>query len=137
MKGDWSQTDLVVGYPFEMKVEFPTIFITKEDGKQVISDTRSYLTVHRIKMQLADIGLFTLTATAPSKKDRVFQWEMSPGDLYRANTHEVLPSIFQTIPAYEKNLHLNLTLTSSHPTPAALLSMEWEGKLSTKAYQRV
>lgn len=137
MKGDWSQTDLVVGYPFEMKVEFPTIFMTKEDGKQVISDTRSYLTVHRIKMQLADIGLFTLTATAPSKKDRVFQWEMSPGDLYRANTHEVLPSIFQTIPAYEKNLHLNLTLTSSHPTPAALLSMEWEGKLSTKAYQRV
>ena len=137
IKGDWSQTDLVVGYPFEMKVDFPTIFMSKEEGQRVISDTRSYLTVHRIKMQLADIGLFTMTASAPSKPDHIYQWEMSPGDIYQANTHEVLPTVFQTIPAYEKNLNLNLILTSSHPTPAALLSMEWEGKLSTKSYQRV
>ena len=135
--GDWSQADLVVGYPFEMKVELPTIFMAKEDGQKVISDTRSYLTVHRVNLQFANIGIFKTTITAPSKDDRIYQWEMSPGDHYLANTHEVMPVAFQTIPAYEKNYNLNLTLTSYHPTPAAFLSMEWEGKLSTKSYQRV
>ena len=136
--GDWSESDISVGYEFEFKVELPTLYMSKEsaDNKQR-SDTRSYLTIHRVKFQFADIGIFETHVTARSKADRDLLWEMTPGDHYKANRHAIQPIAFQTIPCYEKNLNLNFTLTSSHPTPAALLSMEWEGKISPKSYRSV
>ena len=138
IKGDWSTTNLTIGYPFQFKVELPTIHYTKEASEnKTRSDTRSYLTVHRVKFQLADIGIFNLAVTARSKGTKNLVWEMSPADDYKANMHEVLPLVFQTVPCYEKNTNLDLVLTSDHPSPAVLLSMEWEGKLSTKYYTSV
>jgi hypothetical protein len=138
LDGDWTQTDVVVGYPYEFRVEIPTIYMSQDRGDNKIkSDTRSYLTVHRAKFQFADVGVFTTTVEARSKADRVLLWEQTPGDHYKANRHAVMPTAFQTIPCYEKNEFLEFTLTSNHPTPAALLSMEWEGKISPKSYRSV
>ena len=138
IKGDWSTTNLTIGYSFEFKVELPTIHYTKEASEnKTRSDTRSYLTVHRVKFQLSDIGIFNLAVTARSKGTKNLVWEMSPADDYKANMHEVLPLVLQTVPCYEKNTNLDLVLTSDHPSPAVLLSMEWEGKLSTKYYTSV
>jgi len=137
VKGNWTYSDLAIGYPYEMLVQLPTIFMTKEDGDKVKSDTRMYLTVHRLKFQFADIGMFDTTVVKRGKDDYKEQWEMSPGDHYRADTHEILPSVFHSLPIYEKNLNNNVTLRSYHPTPASLLSMEWEGKASPKSYKSV
>jgi hypothetical protein len=62
---------------------------------------------------------------------------MSPSDNYRADTHEVFPTAYQTVPVYDKNTNVSISLHSKHPTPTVLLSMEWEGKLSTKQYTSV
>jgi len=137
LHGDWTGTDIVIGYPYQMAIHFPTIFMTKEDSDKVKSDTRMYLTVHRIKLQFADVGMFKTTVKKQGKPDYVDQWEMSPGDHYELNTHEVMPTVFQTVPVYEKNVFNTIHLTSYHPTPASLLSMEWEGKISPKSYKSV
>ena len=96
-----------------------------------------YLTVHRAKFQFGAIGLFDTTVTARSKPVAEYQWEMSPSDHYDANTHEVLPTCFHTLPLYEKNEYLGITLSSTYPTPCTLLSMEWEGKQSQLSYKSV
>ena len=138
LDGDWTDADLVVGYPFEFRVELPTIYMSRDRGEnKVKSDTRSYLTVHRAKFQFADVGVFTTILQARSKPDRILMWEQTPGDHYKANRHSVEVRAFQTVPCYEKNEFMDFTLTSTHPTPAALLSMEWEGKLSPKSYRSV
>ena len=41
------------------------------------------------------------------------------------------------IPIYEKNLNVDVTLKSSHPAPATLRSMSWEGDWSPMHYRRV
>jgi hypothetical protein len=135
--GDWSNSRVAVGYLYEMKVEFPHLYVSKEANEQSITDTRSYLTIHRGKLQFGAIGMFDMTIEAPSKDVATHRFEISPSDAYLANTHEVLPSVFRTVPLYEKNTNLDIKLTSYHPTPCTLLSMEWEGKYSTKNYQRV
>ena len=43
----------------------------------------------------------------------------------------------QVVPIYERNTNLTLTLKSTHPTPATLYSMTWEGDYTNKFYQRV
>ena len=42
-----------------------------------------------------------------------------------------------TIPAYERNSNLTVQLKSSHPSPATLHSMNWEGDYSNQFYKRV
>jgi hypothetical protein len=135
--GDWSDTSIAVGYPFDMTVEIPTIYWTKAGTDATKSDTRSYLNVHRCKFQFGDIGMFDTTVTHLGKDDYTDVWEQSPADNYKADTHEVIPTSIHTVPVYDKNTNASITLHSKHPTPTVLLSMEWEGKLSTKHYTSV
>jgi hypothetical protein len=135
--GDWSDTSIAVGYPFDMTVEIPTIYWTKAGTDATKSDTRSYLNVHRCKFQFGDIGMFDTTVTHLGKDHYTDVWEQSPADNYKADTHEVIPTSIHTVPVYDKNTNASITLHSKHPTPTVLLSMEWEGKLSTKHYTSV
>jgi hypothetical protein len=64
-------------------------------------------------------------------------WEPTLADSYSANRVQVNKQITQTIPVYERNNNLTVTLKSTHPTPATLYSMTWEGDYTTKYYQRV
>jgi hypothetical protein len=136
-KGDWTYSDLVVGYNYTFKVDLPTIYLSKTDGRQQITDTRSYLTVHRCKLQFADIGMFNTDVIYNDKDPYETYWEQSPGNSYQADTHEVLPVAFHPISCYDKNTNFNLVVHSTNPMPAILLSMEWEGRLTPKSYQRV
>jgi hypothetical protein len=137
LRGNWSDTRIAMGYQYTMKVGIPHLFMSQEKEDKSVTDTRSYLTIHRNKFQFGAIGMFELDIKAPSKADRRYVFEMSPADHYPANTHEVLPSTFHTVPVYEKNLNVEMTLSSTHPTPCTLLSMEWEGKITNKHYTRV
>jgi hypothetical protein len=135
--GDWRDTKVAVGYNYQMKVVIPHFYITQSKEEQQVSETRGYLTIHRGQFHFGPIGMFDVWVNAPSKPQRHTQFEISPSDEYLANTHEVLPVVFRTIPLYEKASNLGITFTSEHPTPCTLLSMEWEGKYTTKHYQRV
>ena len=42
-----------------------------------------------------------------------------------------------TIPVYERNTNLSFHLKSSHPSPATLHSMTWEGDYNSRYYRRV
>jgi hypothetical protein len=135
--GDWSDTSIAVGYPFDMTVEIPTIYWTKSNSDVTKSDTRAYLNIHRCKFQFGDIGMYDTTVTHLGKPDYTDVWEQSPADNYKADTHEVIPTALHTVPVYDKNTNTSITLHSKHPTPTVLLSMEWEGKVSTKHYTSV
>jgi hypothetical protein len=137
LSGNWTDTTIAVGYPYEMSVDIPTVRYTSVSTVATKTDTRSYLTVHRCKFQFGDIGMFNTTVTHLGKNDYSDTWEQSPADNYRADTHEVIPTAYHTLPVYDKNTNATIKLYSKHPTPTVLLSMEWEGKLSTKQYTSV
>jgi hypothetical protein len=137
VEGDWTNTQIAVGYNYQMKVVIPHFYITQSKEEQQVSETRGYLTIHRGQFHFGPIGMFDVYIEAPSKPTRHAKFEISPSDSYLANTHEVLPVVFRTIPLYEKASNLGITFTSEHPTPCTLLSMEWEGKFTPKHYQRV
>ena len=48
-----------------------------------------------------------------------------------------LDEFIQTVPVYEKNENVDVILKSSHPAPATLRSLAWEGDYSPKYYKRV
>ena len=124
---------------FDMKIKFPTIYRTKAtaEGKNVRADVNSSLVIHRIKFILGHNGLYQTLLERKGKADFTSTWEAPIANSYNANQLPFLSEVQQTIPVYERNTNLSLTLKSTHPSPTTLYSMSWEGDYSNKFYQRV
>ena len=137
IEGDWTDTGLTLGYLFEMLVEFPTIYPQQKQGESVRSDVRSSLIVHRVKLNLEDAGVYESTLSRKGKPDYVQLYECREQDGYKADSVAFAQNKDQTIPVYERNTNISLTLTSSHPSPCTLISMNWEGDYNPRYYKSV
>ena len=135
--GDWSGLDIILGYLYEMEVELPTIFIQQSDGQQIKSETRGSLVVHRLNFSFGAVGLIDVTLKRKGRTDYNKTYESIDWDSYLANTLSVSEEFIHTIPVYERNTNLSIHLNSTHPSPATLNSMTWEGDYNPKFYQRV
>jgi len=128
---------LYIGYLYEYSVAFPTLYMTKTEGQKAISDVNSSLIVHRIKLNFGKSGLYTTTLQRTGKADYSETYESANLDEYLASDAPYLPEHIQTIPVYESNKNVNVLLKSSHPAPATLHAMSWEGDYSPRNYKRV
>ena len=129
--------DFILGYQFDMEVEFPTIHITRTEGEATRSETRGSLIIHRAKLSLGDSGQYTAILKRLGKDDFSETYEPPSANAYNANQVGVIDESIRTIPIYDRNTNATLTLKSTHPSPATLQSMTWEGEYTTKFYQRV
>ena len=135
--GDWSGVTLQIGYLYEFLVEFPRLYPVKIEGERSISDVNSSLIVHRLKLHFGKIGLYETTLTRLGKDDYTEIYESSLLDEYEVSDAPYLEEYIKTIPVYEKNKNVEIKLKSSHPAPATLRAMAWEGDFSPMFYKRV
>ena len=135
--GNWSSETFLIGYQFEMQVELPKIFFTYPVGSATRRDTRSNLIVHRVKFNFGKIGMYDVDVLRTGKPTFTQQIESTPADAYIANNVALVPDVQGVVPCYERNNHLVLIVKSKHPSPATIVSYQWEGKYTNKNYQRV
>jgi len=136
-EGDWSSLNIVLGYLYEMEVELPTIFIQQSDGQQIKSETRGSLIVHRLNFSFGAVGLIDVTLKRKGRPDYNKTYESIDWDSYVSNTLSIAEEHIHTIPVYDRNINLSVHLNSTHPAPASLNSMTWEGDYNAKFYRRV
>ena len=134
--GDWSNTTLRIGYLYEYLVKFPRIYPKKVAGEKSFADVNSSLVIHRLKLHFGKIGLYETTLTRVGKDDYTEVHESTGMDTYDASRVPYLEEDIKTIPVYEKNKNVDITLKSSHPAPATLRAMAWEGDYSPLFYKR-
>jgi len=139
MDGVWTDTTIVVGYDYEMKVVVPNIYLSKDEStsNRVVADTRSSLMINRMKFRFGESGTFVTTVKRKGREDYTELWETRPSDSYDADTHSVAAERALTVPVYERNTNVTVELTSKHPTPATLFSLDWEGNYTNMYYRRV
>ena len=128
---------LVVGYKFEFEVEFPTIYIQQAAEGKVKSETRGSLVIHRINFSFGSVGLIDTTLKRRGRDDYTQTFEALEWDSYLASNIPITDDYIQTVPVYDRNTNLSLHLKSTHPTPATLHSLTWEGDYSNKYYRSV
>ena len=134
--GDWSGVTLRVGYLYEYLVEFPRIYPKKQQGEQSRADVNSSLIIHRIKLHFGKIGQYQTTLERVGKTDYSETYDSTIMDSYSASRAPYLEEYIKTIPVYEKNSNVGIKLKSSHPAPATLRAMAWEGDYSPLFYKR-
>jgi len=135
--GDWSSATLTIGYIYPYEVKLPTLYPTKLDGNRATADVNSSLVLHRVKFHFGKVGLYETTLERVGKTDYTEVHESTELDEYQVSDAPYLDEFIKTIPVYEKNTNVEITLKSSHPAPATLRSMSWEGDYSPKYYRRV
>jgi len=135
--GDWSTGTFYVGYLYEYLVHFPTFYLNQTQGQRSKSDVNSSLVVHRIKLNFGKSGLYTTTLQRTGKDDYSETYESAALDEYLVSDAPYLPEHIQTVPVYESNKNVKVLLKSSHPAPATLHALSWEGDYSPKNYRRV
>ena len=65
-------------------------------------------------------------------------FEITAADQYLANTAGVVnDEVLRTVPIYDRNINTLITLKSTHPAPATVHHMTWEGVYTTNNYSRV
>ena len=134
---DWSSDEVYVGKEYEMKVELPTIYPTSTKSNKVVADTSASLIVQRIKLNFGPVGQFITKLVRTGKPDFIDTHESSIMDGYLANTAPNTNGSFRTIPVYERNTNLSVTISSTHPSPANIESMSWEGEYTNRFYKRI
>ena len=136
--GDWSSETFVVGYLYTMQIDFPKIYYVTKEGERYISDARGNTIIHRVKFGFGAVGVYEATLIRQGKPDYTELFEVTPANSYQANSSGIFDDDeLRTIPIYDRNLHVNLTLKSTHPTPATLQNMAWEGIYNNNFYERV
>ncbi|OUU22630.1 MAG: hypothetical protein CBC08_00015 [Flavobacteriaceae bacterium TMED48] len=137
LPGDWSGTSIFVGYLYEYKVLFPTFYVTQTQGQQAKADVNSSLVVHRMKLHFGKIGLYETTLSRVGKNDYTEVYESTELDEYDVSDAPYIEEFIKTIPVYERNTNVDITLKSQHPAPSTLRAVSWEGDFSPKYYKRV
>ena len=137
LPGDWSGVTLTIGYLYEYSVAFPTFYLSRQQGESTRADVNSSLVVHRVKFHFGKIGLYETTLSRVGKSDYTEIYESTELDEYDASDAPYLEEFIKTVPVYEKNTNVDITLKSSHPAPSTLRAVSWEGDYSPKYYRRV
>ena len=135
--GDWSGASIFVGYLYEYKVLFPTFYLTQTQGESARADVNSSLVIHRMKLHFGKIGLYETTLSRIGKNDYTEVYESTELDEYDVSDAPYVDEFIKTIPVYERNTNVDITLKSQHPAPSTLRAVSWEGDFSPKYYKRV
>ena len=138
LDGDWTGEVFLIGYEFTMQIELPTIFYVTKEGDSFRADTRSSLVLHRAKFGFGPIGLYETTLSRTGRVDYTEVHELTGADRYKANNASTLEdNLLREVPIYDSNINVALTVKSTHPAPATIHNVTWEGAYNTKFYQRV
>ena len=138
LDGNWSNETFLIGYQFTMQVDLPTIYYVTREGESFRADTRSSLVLHRAKFGFGPIGLYETTLSRTGRVDYTELHELTGADRYTANNASILEdNLLREVPIYDSNINVALTVKSTHPAPATIHNLTWEGAYNTKFYQRV
>ena len=135
--GNWQGITVTIGYLYEYSVKIPRIYPTTQQGEVVKADVNSSLVIHRVKFHFGKVGLYETTLERVGKSDYTEVYESTIQDAYLASRGPYLEEYIKTVPVYERNMNVDITLKSSHPSPATLRAMSWEGDYSPRYYKRV
>jgi len=137
--GNWGGQTFLLGYNYTMKLQLPTIYYHTKDGEKFIHDTRANTIVHRVKVGFGPIGLYRAVVKKvgrPTDYDETF--EVTQSDTYATNATAIVDdNNLRIIPIYERNINADITLESTHPSPATIHNFTWEGTYTNNYYERV
>ena len=128
---------------YNMKIELPTFYLKKNEQQTFTADTTASLVLHRMHLNTGATNFYDVTMKRYGKDDYVVKYEQSIQDGFKASGdpdpifEPITYNREETIPIYERNINVNITIESDYDSPFTLYSLRWEGDYTNRYYQRV
>ena len=136
--GDWSNETFLIGYLYTMEIKLPTIYYVSQVGESFRADTRANTILHRVKFGFGPLGIYQTVLSRTGRTDFTETFEIASADKYKANAAGFVDdNILRTFPIYDRNINAALSIKSTHPSPATIHNMTWEGVYTNNNYERV
>jgi hypothetical protein len=138
LDGNWSGETFLIGHLFSMEIELPTFYYITKEGERFKADTRSNTILHRVKFGFGPMGIYETVLKRLGRVDYNETFEIAAADAYIANTAGIVDDeVLRTVPIYDRNTNTILKIKSTHPAPATIHNLTWEGVLNNNFYQSV
>ena len=119
-----------------MQLELPKFYKFSASGDSVDVDDSADLILHRFKIKLGLSGPIDFDVDITGIPKWSNNSSVTYPYQYLLNSVNMLPQSTHTIPIFQRNENLNVSIKSSTPFPVSLLGMEWEGKYNRRFYRR-
>ena len=133
---DLQGKNLIIGTLYDMQVELPKFYKFSASGDSVDVDDSADLILHRFKIKLGLSGPIDFDVDITGIPKWSNNSSVTYPYQYLLNSVNMLPQSTHTIPIFQRNENLNVSIKSSTPFPVSLLGMEWEGKYNRRFYRR-
>ena len=121
-----------------MQVDLPTIYVSRQEGEAYRADSRANTIIHRVKFGFGPLGLYETTLNRVGRNSYTELFEVTDANTYSANTAAIRNNNkLYSVPVYDRNTNVTLTIKSTHPAPANILYLIWEGAYNKNFYTRV
>jgi hypothetical protein len=133
--GDYRGRDLIIGFQYQMLLELPKFFLTKNEGNFVSSDQTADLVLHRINVATGLSGPVTyeIDLTGIPTWNNVVSTTLP--NTYVLNNVNLSASAVHVVPIYQRNRNTSIRIIGDTPFPVSLLDITWEGKYSSRFYR--
>ena len=58
VNGNWLNENALLGYLYDMEVEFPTLYVSQQTCQSVRADVQGNLVIHRVKFNFGPLGVY-------------------------------------------------------------------------------
>lgn len=133
---DLQGKNLIIGTLYDMQVDLPKFYRFDTSGDSVNVDDTADLILHRFKVKLGLSGPINFDVDITGVPKWSNNSSVTYPYQYLLNSVNMLPQSTHTIPIFQRNENLDVSIKSSTPFPVSLLGMEWEGKYNRRFYRR-
>jgi hypothetical protein len=136
INGDYRGRDMIIGYTYNMQIDMPKFFVTEVETQSAVTDFTSDLIIHRIKVSTGLSGPVKYQINITGRPEWNQTIEAVQPNVYDLNNVNLSAEAVHTVPIYQRNDNLSLSIIGDSPLPVTLLSLNWEGRYNTGFYRR-
>ena len=135
--GNLAGDTVIIGWLFDFTASIPTFFVRKTAGEKTTSDLTASLVIQRMHLHYGDVSQVDAKVNLRNNEVVSNVLDQTPMDWYRAGKGPFVDNYSYTVPIYQRNSNFRVDVTSTHPGPASLHSLTWEGDYTPMNHKRV
>jgi len=126
-----------MGWLFDFNASIPKFFVRKTAGEKTTSDLTASLVIQRMHLHYGDVSQVDAKVNLRDNQVVSNVLDQTPMDWYKSGKGPFVDNYSYTVPVYQRNSNFRVDITSTHPGPASLHSLTWEGDYTPMNHKRV
>jgi len=135
--GNFAGQTVIIGWLFDFNASIPKFFVRKTSGEKTTSDLTASLVIQRMHLHYGDVSQVDAKVNLRDNQVVSNVLDQTPMDWYKSGKGPFVDNYSYTVPVYQRNSNFRVDITSTHPGPASLHSLTWEGDYTPMNHKRV